>query len=149
MRLYAVPFREASVRFCVLFLNICRRELDESSKCKPISTYLGTNWETNLEIDVRKGIVAKFPARLCKSMFKVSWQHCQGDGLTDIILNPRCTKESSCFILTRNWDLFQAFHVKNCIMSHFYTMNSKSRFWWMAVNWILPFSRNNLPPLIN
>lgn len=60
MRFYAVPFRETSVCFCVLFLNICKRELDESTKCKTISASLGTNWEKNLEIDVRKGIVAKF-----------------------------------------------------------------------------------------
>lgn len=72
MRFCAVPFRETSVCFCVLFLNICKRELDESIKCKSISTYLGTNCGADLEIDVRKRVVAKFSACLCKSMFKVS-----------------------------------------------------------------------------
>lgn len=45
MHLDAMPFRETSVCFCVvvvLFLNICKRELDESTKCKTVFTYLGT-----------------------------------------------------------------------------------------------------------
>lgn len=51
MHLYAMPFRETSVCFCVLFLNICIRDLDESTKCKTISTYLGTKqtWKYMLE----------------------------------------------------------------------------------------------------
>lgn len=73
MHFYAVPFRETSVYFCVLVLNIGKRELDKSTKCKMISTNLGTNWGINLEIDVRKGIVTKFSACLYNSMFKISW----------------------------------------------------------------------------
>jgi len=67
--LYAVLFRERHEPAFVLFLNVHKTELDESTKCKMMARQLGNNSGADLEIYDGKRTVSRFSACLHKGAF--------------------------------------------------------------------------------